>query len=208
LRSRLDYFEAAESLTPVTPPFGILTNGLPWPNPSFKAESEIWVKKVAPRPWPKAAVELVPELRAIFAGEGVPKELVWLAEVESSFDARAESPVGALGLFQLMPATARQYGLSLWPFDERKQVEPAGRAAAQHLRRLYGQFHDWQLVVAAYNCGEGRVQKVMARLKEKTYAGIATALPAETQMYVPKVAATIFKRENIRLEKLPAPAAP
>ncbi|MBW8865431.1 MAG: lytic transglycosylase domain-containing protein, partial [Verrucomicrobia bacterium] len=181
-------------------------NAVP-PNPTFKVEQEIWVKKVAPRPWPKAAKELVPQLKPIFASERVPEELVWLAEVESGFDASAESPAGALGMFQLMPATAKQYGLSLWPFDERKQTEPAARAAAKQLRRLYTQFGDWRLAVAAYNCGEGRVQKALSRYKTKSYERIATHLPAETQMYVPKVEATISLREGASLQKLKLPGA-
>jgi len=135
--------------------------------------------------------------------------LVWLAEVESGFDAEVESPAGALGMFQLMPATAKQYGLSLWPFDERKEPEPAARAAAKILHGLYGRFGDWRLAVAAYNCGAGRVEKTLAQYEskkgEKSYAGIATHLPAETQMYVPKVEATIALREGVNLEKLPAP---
>ena len=101
-----------------------------------------------------------------------------------------------------MPATAKSYGLSLWPFDERKQVEPAAQAAAQHLRRLYKIFGDWRLTVAAYNCGEGTVQRALQRYQTKSYASIATHLPAETQMYVPKVEATILKREGVVLQKL------
>jgi len=110
-------------------------------------------------------------------------------------------------MFQLMPATAKQYGLSLWPFDERKQPEPAAHAAAKLLRKLYGQFGDWRLAVAAYNCGEGRVAKTMARYGAKSYEGIATHLPAETQMYVPKVEATVALREGVNLEKLKSPGA-
>jgi membrane-bound lytic murein transglycosylase D len=202
LRSRLDYFEAAEKFKAIGP---VLPTNTPPKNPSFKAEQELWVEKVAPTPWPKAAVEFVPHLKPIFAAEGIPEALVWIAEVESGFDARARSPVGALGMFQLMPATAKQYGLSLWPFDERKQLEPSARAAAQHLRRLYGMFGDWRLTVAAYNCGEGRVRKELAKHKIKSYPRIASQLPAETQMYVPKVEAVVLKRDGAKLEKLPPP---
>jgi membrane-bound lytic murein transglycosylase D len=217
LRSRLDYFEAAQEMkalaaTGVTnaPSPGVVTNiatVTPTLNPSFKTEQEVWVRKVAPRPWPKAAAEVVPELKPIFVSEQVPAELVWLAEVESGFDAGVESPAGALGMFQLMPATAKQYGLSLWPFDERKQMEPAAHAAAKLLHNLYRQFGDWRLAVAAYNCGEGRVAKALARYGTKSYEGIATHLPAETQMYVPKVEATVALREGVNLQKLKVPGA-
>ena len=203
LRSRLDYFDAAEKLKALAPP--PQTNAVAAPNPTFKAEQEIWIQKLAPTaPWPKWATEFVPQLKPIFIAEKVPAELVWLAEVESGFDRRAESPVGALGMFQLMPATAKQYGLSLWPFDERKQMEPAAHAAAKHLRHLHQMFGDWRLAVAAYNCGEGTVQKALKRYQAKSYARIATHLPAETQMYVPRIEATILQREGKLLEKLKA----
>ena len=203
LRARLDYFDAAAELKATAPP--PVTNAPPQPpNPPFVKEREIWIKKVSPRPWPAAAKKFVPELKAIFAAEGVPVELVWLAEVESGFDARARSPAGAVGMFQLMPATAKNLGLSLFPFDQRKQPEPAAHAAARHLRRLHETFGDWRLAVAAYNCGEGTVQRLLKRYDATSYERIAPHLPAETQMYVPKVEATIRHREGAALEKLKA----
>ncbi len=205
LRARLDYFDAAAELKASAPPPPPLpgTNRPPvQPNPPFQAEQELWVKKVAPRPWPAAARKIVPRLKAIFAEERVPAELVWLAEVESGFDARARSPAGAVGLFQLMPATAKNLGLSLWPFDQRKQPEPAARAAAKYLRGLHDKFGSWRLAVAAYNSGEGTVQRLLKRYDTKSFSRIAPHLPAETQMYVPRVEATIQHREGVDLEKL------
>jgi membrane-bound lytic murein transglycosylase D len=207
LRSRLDYFDAAEELKSLTPsPKPEPGKPLPpLPNPSFKTEQEIWIKKVSPRPWPKAAGQFVPKLKTIFAGEGVPSALVWLAEVESSFDASARSPAGAVGMFQLMPATAKQYGLSLWPRDQRRQTEPAAHATAKDLRQLHEQFGDWRLAVAAYNSGADTVQRLLQRYQTTSYERIAPHLPAETQMYVPKVEATILHREGLELEKLKTP---
>jgi membrane-bound lytic murein transglycosylase D len=206
LRERLDYFDAAEELKSTAPPPSPPPEpGKPLPpppNPTFKAEQAIWIRKVAPRPWPKGAAAIVPKLKSIFAAEHVPPQLVWLAEVESGFDARARSPAGAAGLFQLMPATAKQYGLSLWPRDQRRQPEAEARAAAKQLRDLHDQFGDWRLAVAAYNCGPGALQKSLERHHAKSYEAIATHLPAETQMYVPKVEATILHREGLELEKL------
>ena len=208
LRSRLDYFDAAEELKLLTPsPKPEPGKPLPpLPNQSFKTEQEIWIKKVSPRPWPKAAGQFVQKLKTIFAGEGVPSALVWLAEVESSFDASARSPAGAVGMFQLMPATAKEYGLSLWPRDQRRQTEPAAHAAAKNLRQLHDQFGDWRLAVAAYNSGAGTVQRLLKRYQTTSYERIAPHLPAETQMYVPKVEATILHREGLELEKLKMPA--
>ena len=207
LRSRLDYFDAAEDLkSAAPPPKAELGKPLPpRPNPSFKAEQEIWIKKVTPRPWPKGAAELVPKLKAIFDRERVPAELVWLAEVESGFDARARSPAGALGLFQLMPGTAKDFGLSLWPRDQRRQPEAAAQAVAKYLRQLHHTFGDWRLAVAAYNCGAGTVKKLLKQQSAKSYERIATRLPAETQMYVPKVEATILHREGRSLTSLKPP---
>ena len=203
LRARLDYFDAADELNKLAPTRG--TNQPPhMANPSFAAEQQIWIKKVSPRPWPAAAKKFVPELKKIFAAAHVPTELVWLAEVESGFNARARSPAGAVGMFQLMPATAQNLGLSLFPFDQRKQPDPAARAAANYLRYLHDQFGSWRLAVAAYNCGEGTVQRALKRYKASSYERIATHLPAETQMYVPKVEATIQQREGAALEKLKA----
>jgi membrane-bound lytic murein transglycosylase D len=207
LRARMDYFEVASELKTNLPPVppSAATNLPPVKiNPSFAQEEEIWIKKVAPRPWPRGADKLVPQLKKIFTAERVPAELVWMAEVESGFDRRAESPAGAVGIYQLMPATAKSLGLSLWPFDQRKQTEPAARAAAKYLRYLHGKFGDWRLALAAYNCGEGNLRRLMQRHNADSYAAIATRLPAETQMYVPKVAATIQKREGVTLGKLKA----
>jgi len=208
LRSRLDYFEAADEMNAALPPPkpGPGTNVVTRENPPFKLEQQIWTRQVASRPWPKAAAGLVPRLKSVFIAAGVPAELVWLAEVESGFDAEARSPAGALGMFQLMPATAKDFGLSLWPRDERAQPEIAAQAAARYLRQLYDRFGDWRLAVAAYNCGPGAVQKSLQHYRATQYERIATHLPAETQMYVPKVEATILRREGRELENLKIPA--
>jgi membrane-bound lytic murein transglycosylase D len=207
LKSRLDYFEVADELHrsssgPKTAP-SRPANSLP--NPSPAAERQIWVKKVAPRPLPRGAEALVAQLKPVFASERVPAELVWLAEVESSFNLGARSPVGAAGLFQIMPATAQRFGLRRWPRDERYQPEPSARAAAQYLRFLYRQFGDWRLAIAAYNAGEGRVQRLLDRHKTRSFDRIARHLPAETQMFVPKVEATLLRREGVELARLSKP---
>ncbi len=102
-----------------------------------------------------------------------------------------------------MPTTAKRYGLrTTWPFDQRLAPEPSARAAAEYLRYLHGQFKDWRLAVAAYNAGEGTVQNLLTRRKAHTYDAIAGKLPAETQMYVPKVEATLLRREGIKLAEL------
>jgi membrane-bound lytic murein transglycosylase D len=209
LKTRLDYLEVADQFRSVLPPPKAEPGKTPGPapNPGPDKEREVWVKRLSERPWPEAAKPYVPRLKPIFAGQKVPPELVWVAEVESSFDPRARSPVGAAGLFQLMPATAKQYGLRTRLPDQRLRAEDNARAAAKHLQRLHGQFKDWRLALAAYNCGEGRAASLMKQHKVKGFDALAPNLPAETQMYVPKVEATLMKREGAILSRLKAPAA-
>jgi membrane-bound lytic murein transglycosylase D len=115
------------------------------------------------------------------------------------------SPAGAAGLFQLMPDTARRFGLSLWPRDQRYQPEPSATASARYLKYLYGRFKDWRLALAAYNAGESTVQKLLNRHKAGSYDAIAGHLPAETQMYVPRIEAVLLQREGAKLTQLSAP---
>ena len=207
LRPRLDYLQVAEEFRILIPPPKSEPDQppTPVPNPGASKEREVWVKKISTRPWPTAAKELVPQLKPIFAAQKIPSELVWLAEVESSFDSRACSPDGAAGLFQLMPDTAKRFGLSRWPRDERYQSAPSARAAAQYLKLLHARFGDWRLALAAYNAGEGTVQKLLDRRKTRSYDDIAVHLPAETQLFVPKLEAVILRREGVELAKFSAP---
>jgi len=207
LKAQMDYLEVADEIRLTIPPPTVETNRPPQPvpNPPPQKERELWVRKVSGGPWPALAKEYVPELKPIFAAQMVPPELVWVAEVESSFDRRALSPAGAAGLFQLMPDTAKRFGLSLWPRDQRYQPEPSATASAQYLKYLYDRFKDWRLALAAYNAGEGTVQKLLDRYKTHSYDGIAGHLPAETQMYVPRVEAVLLQREGANLEQLSAP---
>jgi membrane-bound lytic murein transglycosylase D len=208
LKTRLDYLEVADQFRstipspkpePGQPP-------RPAPNPTPEKERAVWVKKLAERPWPDAAKPYVARLKPIFTEQKVPPQLVWVAEVESSFDPKARSPAGAAGLYQLMPATAKQYGLSTRLPDQRLRAEDNARAAAKYLQHLHGQFKDWRLALAAYNAGEGNVQKLLDRHEARTFDAIATHLPAETQMYVPRVEATLARREGLKLSQLKTPS--
>ena len=208
LKTRLDYLDVADQFRLVIP-LPKTEPGQPprpRPNPPPQKEREVWVRELAERPWPKNAKPYVAYLKPIFAAEKIPPELVWIAEVESSFDPRARSPVGAAGLFQLMPETAQRYGLRTWPLDQRLKPETNGRAAARYLRYLRGHFKDWRLALAAYNAGEGTVQSLLERRKATTFDAIADRLPAETQMFVPKVEATLYRREGLKLSQLHLPS--
>ncbi len=207
LKAQMDYLVVADEIQLTIPPPQAETNQTPHslPNPSAQKERELWMKEVSAVPWPAAAKEYVPELKPIFAAQKVPPDLVWVAQVESDFDRRALSPAGAAGLFQLMPDTAKRFGLSLWPRDQRYQPKPSADACAQYLRYLYDHFKDWRLALAAYNAGEGTVQKLLDRYQTHSYDAIAEHLPAETQMYVPRVEAILHQREEVDLDQLPAP---
>jgi membrane-bound lytic murein transglycosylase D len=168
---------------------------------------DLWLARVRERPTPARAATLMPRLRAAFVAEGLPPELAWLAEAESSLNPAARSPAGAKGLFQLMPATAQSLGLDTFLPDERTDPDKSARAAARYLRTLHGRFGNWPLALAAYNAGEGRVSRTLAARRGKEFADIADNLPAETRMYVPKVCALIAARAGVAPEKLAAPRA-
>jgi membrane-bound lytic murein transglycosylase D len=167
----------------------------------------LWLERMRARPTPERAEELMPVLRDAFRAEGVPGEIAWLAEAESTLNPAARSPSGAKGLFQLMPDTAKNLGLSTFLPDERADTEKSAHAAAKYLKTLHDKFGDWPLTFAAYNAGEGRVRRLLEKRSTSTFAGIASALPSETRMYVPKVCATIAVRAGVPPEKLAAPAA-
>jgi hypothetical protein len=130
----------------------------------------------------------------IFREEGVPVALLRMPQVESNWNPFALSPKGAFGLWQLMPATARRYGLRVDAMrDDRADVEKATHAAARYLRHLHLRFGDWALALAAYNAGEDAVQKAMERGESNDFGNLSREklLPAETRAYVPAVLATL-----------------
>lgn len=134
--------------------------------------------------------QLRPVLDPILQKEGIPRELSFVVVVESGGKADALSPKGALGLWQLMPQTARRYGLIVDSTrDERLDIAKSTRAAAQYLRNLHGQFNSWPLALAAYNAGEGRVQKAISAAQRDDFTVLSSRrlLPAETRSYVPTV---------------------
>ncbi|MCX5854129.1 MAG: LysM peptidoglycan-binding domain-containing protein [Deltaproteobacteria bacterium] len=127
---------------------------------------------------------------------GLPEELSWLPLVESGFKTYALSKARALGLWQFIPSTGYKYGLNRdeW-VDERLNVEKSTRAAIDYLRDLHGMFGDWLTVLAAYNCGEGRVLKVISRQHINyldRFWDLYHQLPHETARYVPRFMATLL----------------
>ena len=134
--------------------------------------------------------QLRPVIDPILRGEGIPAEYVAVVLVESGGQQAALSPKGARGVWQLMPETARRYGLVVSANrDDRLDLVSATRAAARYLRDLYAQFADWELALAAYNAGEQAVQSAIQRAGSNRFAVLSQLrlLPAETRKYVPAV---------------------
>ena len=127
-----------------------------------------------------------PKFEKALREEGLPTDLKYLAIVESALNPTAISRSGAGGLWQFMKPTARECGLKCGTYvDERMDPEKSSKAAAHYLKRLYGMFENWELVMAAYNAGPGRVKYAMRRSGSSDYWKVARYLPRETQSYVP-----------------------
>ena len=138
-------------------------------------------------------------ISAALSENGLPKDLVYLALVESGFKVKAYSRAKASGMWQFIPETGKRYGLEVnfW-VDMRRNPVLATDAAAKYLSRLYDEFGDWLLAMAAYNCGEGRVRRLIAEMKADTTRDTSQAitywdlaLPKETMRYVPRILAAM-----------------
>lgn len=138
--------------------------------------------------------------KKIFKEESVPQDLVWLGQVESAWSPIARSWAAAVGLWQFVPATGARYGLRQdFYVDERSSFEKATRASARYLKWLATRYDgNWELAMAAYNSGEGRVDSAIARSGYADFWEIYTRglLPNETRNYVPNILATIIIAKN------------
>ncbi|WP_281616433.1 LysM peptidoglycan-binding domain-containing protein [Flammeovirga sp. SubArs3] len=134
-----------------------------------------------------------PMFERVLAEEGVPVELKYLAVIESALKPVALSRVGAKGLWQFMPRTGRAYGLKQsYQIDDRMDPEKATRAAARYLKFLRDYHGDWELAIAAYNCGPGNIRKAQRRSGKKKFWDIYRKLPRETRSYLPQYVAMAY----------------
>lgn len=141
----------------------------------------------------------VPMIHRIFAEEGLPQDLAWIAFIESSFLPHARSPKAAQGVWQFMPRTGREYGLkSNGIVDERSDPEKATRAAARYLAYLHDLFGDWYLAMAAYNAGEGKIMRGLQRTGARDFWQLAStsAIRRQTANYVPAFLASVLISKN------------
>jgi len=141
----------------------------------------------------------LPMIQRTFAEAGIPTDLAYLAHVESAFKPNAYSRAKAKGLFQFISSTGRRYGLrnDAW-VDERSDPEKAARAAAAYLTDLHERFGDWYLALAAYNAGEGKIERAIARTGSTDFWRIArtSAIRNETKNYVPAILAATLIAKN------------
>jgi len=133
----------------------------------------------------------------ILSQYGLPRELKYLAVIESNLNSSATSWVGAGGPWQFMPYTARDYGLVVnRSFDERRDYYKSTHAAARYLLTLYSQMHDWLLVIAAYNGGPGRVYSAIKKSGSRNFWSLQYYLPTESRNHVKKFIATHYIMEG------------
>ena len=145
--------------------------------------------------WLKRSPLFVPSIRRTFHKKGLPKDLAYLSFIESGLSAHAISSARAVGYWQFMPLTARDYGLKTnWWLDERKDFIKSTYAAASYLKKLYRLFRSWNLAISAYNMGENRLMKLIKQHKTKNFWTLSQKkdFPRETKEYIPKLLATLF----------------
>jgi membrane-bound lytic murein transglycosylase D len=190
------YDAVKKALATSNPGFEITTNDavLTYVN-LFQNKLRNWYTRALTRGQPYVA-----KMKEIFKDEGVPPSLVYLAIVESAFNPQASSRAKAVGMWQFMQGTGVRYGLTVdfWE-DQRKDPELAARAAARYLKDLHGMFGDWQLALAAYNTGEGRIQRYVNKRPEDDFWDMRSnrkALHRETREYVPAILAAILLASN------------
>ncbi len=138
-------------------------------------------------------------IKKILDEEGVPQELIHLAQAESGFMPRAVSSKAATGMWQFVSWRGNEYGLKQTSYiDDRLDPEKATRSAAKHLHDLYNQFGDWYLAIAAYNCGPGNVEKAVEHTGYADFWELRNrrVLPAETTNYVPIILAMTIMTKN------------
>ena len=142
--------------------------------------------------WLSRASAYLPMIQAEFQKAGLPKDLAYKAMIESGFNPRARSHANAVGMWQFMKHTGNQYHLQYnsWT-DERMDPEKATPAAARHLTYLYKHFKDWRLVIAAYNCGQGRMDRAIRKSGTRNFWDI-DVLPRETRNRLPKFMASVI----------------
>ena len=135
--------------------------------------------------------------RRIFREEGIPENVAWLGQVESAWKPTAMSWAAASGLWQFIPGTGSRFGLRRTAHvDERNSFDEATRASARYLKFLFNRYGNWELAMAAYNCGEGNVDRAIRRAGTANFWAAYPYLPRETRNYVPNILAVVLVANN------------
>ena len=141
-----------------------------------------------------------PMLGNMLEDNGLPRDLIYLAMAESGFQTKAKSYARAVGLWQFIPSTGRNYGLKIdWYIDERRDPIKSTVAASKYLKKLYEDYGDWEIAASAYNAGEGKVNRAIARYKTDNFWDLRKRryLKSETKNYVPKIMALAILGKNL-----------
>lgn len=171
---------------------------------TYNSQVSFWVRyfqtkgRNSFRIWLERSARFLPIIQYELTRAGLPRDLVYVAMIESGFSPFAVSHAGAIGLWQFIVPTGKRYGLKIdWWIDERKDFAKATRAAIHYMTDLYKQFNSWYLVAASYNMGENGVRRLIQKHKTNNFWRLADlgALPNETKNYVPKIiAATLISK--------------
>ena len=147
------------------------------------------------RTWLERSHAYMPQMQRVLSGSGMPQDLAYVAMIESGFSSQATSQAEAVGYWQFIVPTANRYGLrTTWWLDERRDFSKSTTAASRYLGDLFRQFGSWYLTAAAYNMGEGRMQKLVNRYHTKNYWILSKRpdFPEETKQYIPKLLAAML----------------
>jgi membrane-bound lytic murein transglycosylase D len=147
------------------------------------------------RTWLERSHAYMPQMQKVLADKGMPQDLAYVAMIESGFSPQATSTAEAVGYWQFITPTANRYGLkTTWWLDERRDFTKSTSAASHYLGDLFRQFGSWYLTAAAYNMGEGRMQKLVNRYHTRNYWILSKRddFPEETKQYIPKLLAAML----------------
>jgi membrane-bound lytic murein transglycosylase D len=178
-------------------------------NSLIESQFTLFTQALRPRlrRWITRSERYVPMARRVFATAGLPPQLAYLPFIESGYSPRALSHAGARGIWQFMPATGRRYGLKCCgAHDERTDPAKSTAAAAAYLGDVFTLFGDWGLALAAYNAGEGKIQRLVRETGARNFFELAARnhtvsperrLRRETLYYVPRFIAMVRIMENL-----------
>ena len=215
-RAKMSSLVAMSSPTSPTTSSGELDNGVSHPRIDY------WVTRLSTTmaSTMKTSLDRMEKYADMIGGKledkQMPKDLIYLALIESEFNPNAKSKVKAVGMWQFMKGTAKQYGLAVGKkVDERKNPKLSTDAALTYLSSLHDRLGSWYLAAAAYNSGEGTVRKALKNVTGRTtgtdedFFRIMPKLPKETQDYVPKlIAAARIGNDPVKYGLIDTPASP